>query len=56
MSPTLNAQDEENLSKEERARRNVEKLHRMVLKKDANVNPEYVENYYSEIAEGVSRQ
>ena len=43
-----------NISREERARRNVERLHRMVLKKDNNVNVEYVENYYSDIAEEVS--
>ena len=42
--------------REELAQENVEKLHRMVLGKDKNINNEYVENFYVDMAKGVSDQ
>jgi len=38
--------------REELAQENVEKLHRMVLGKDKNINNEYVENFYVDMAKG----
>ena len=35
------------------AQENVEKLHRMVLGKDKNINNDYVENFYVDMAKGV---
>lgn len=37
---------------EEVAQENVEKLHRMVLGKDKNINNDYVENFYVDMAKG----
>jgi predicted TPR repeat methyltransferase len=39
-------------SKDQTAKQNVEKLHRMVLGKDNNINNDYVENFYVDMAKG----
>jgi len=41
-----------NVKTEEVAQQNVEKLHRMVLGKDKNINNDYVENFYVDMAKG----
>ena len=46
--PVINDQKREELAQE-----NVEKLHRMVLGKDKNINNDYVENFYVDMAKGV---
>jgi hypothetical protein len=38
---------------EDVAQENVEKLHRMVLGKDKNINNDYVTNFYVDMAKGV---
>jgi len=45
--PVINDQKREELAQE-----NVEKLHRMVLGKDNNINNDYVENFYVDMAKG----
>ena len=48
--PVINDQKREELAQE-----NVEKLHRMVLGKDKNINNDYVENFYVDMAKGVRK-
>lgn len=59
MPSTINADNgifnENKPSRDEIAMENVEKLHRMVLGKDMVTNDnEYVENFYVDMAKGVS--
>ena len=42
-----------NAKTEEVAQQNVKKLHRMVLGEDKNINNDYVENFYVDMAKGV---
>ena len=42
--------------REEIAQENVKKLHRMVLGEDKNINNDYVENFYVDMAKGVRKK
>jgi len=50
MPSTVSANSDK--SREDLAQENVEKLHRMVLGKDKNINNDYVENFYVDMAKG----
>jgi len=50
MPSTVSANNQ--INHEEVAHENVEKLHRMVLGKDKNINTDYVENFYVDMAKG----
>jgi len=54
--PSVNTQNganrETDLNTDKIAHQNVEKLHRMVLGKDKNINNDYVENFYVDMAKG----
>lgn len=50
MPSTVSANSDK--SREELAQENVEKLHRMVLGKDKNINNDYVEDFYVDMAKG----
>ena len=41
-------------TKEDTAKANLEKLHRMVLGKDENINEEYIQKFYADMAKEVN--
>ena len=48
--PVVNDKEREAIAQE-----NVKKLHRMVLGEDKNINNDYVENFYVDMAKGVRK-
>ena len=53
MPSTVSANNVNDKKRAEAAEENVHKLHRMVLGKDKNINNDYVENFYVDMAKGV---